>query len=499
MRSPALALTLFVATLPLGCESDAPAPAEAETAADERVAAAPLELPHELELRVDEYIGQWGQHWPSFRFHGVIGIGIAQDVRWQRAYGYRDLAGETENDAHSRFQIGTMSSHLAIATAHVLAEEGVWSLDDPVTKWVPGLGLPRSLTLEQLMTYSSGLPSFTQTLQFEVAKRKPATNLQIVSGFAHEPLEFAPGDDFAPSNSNAVALALAIEQATDATFKDVVAQKVLQPLGMTQTAYGPADDARATGMVFNEAEFLVPVTGVDPLAFGAAGAWSSTAEDQLRLYAAFTSGFFGDGAKLERILGANKIELPHGFVEATSHGRRSFLWIGLIDGFSSAVLLFPEDELSIVVLGNAEVVPAADIAQAVADIAYGAEPAERVEARETPVAASELAKLAGEWRMTTRSHNEIVQLVEPETFDAMVRARVEWSEGRGLALSLGKLGAKRMHASDPHRFFFKDRPQSTAQLRRTTIGEDVLTLEREGTSIDYRRIRAPRPALAKSR
>lgn len=487
MRIAALALTLLAVPLGLGCESNAAATSEAESSAEERVADASLQPPHELELRVDEYVSQWGRHWPSFRFHGVIGLSIGDDTQWQRAYGYRDLAAEVENDGDSRFQIGTMSAHLAIATAHVLAEEKVWSLDDRVTKWVPGLGLPKSITLEQLMTYSSGLPSFTQTLQFEVAKRRPATNLQIVSAFAREPLEFAPGDDFAPSNSNAVALALAIEQASGSTYADVVTQKVLKPLGMEHTVYGRAEEARARGMVFNEEEFLAPVTGVDPLAFAGAGAWSSTMADQLRFYGAFTTGFFGEGAKQERILGANALELPHGFVEATSHGRRSYLWIGLIDGFSSAVLLFPEDALSIVVLGNGEVVPAADVAQAVADITYGAAPTERVEARRVPTPTAELAALVGEWEMTTRSRNEVVQLVQPETFDAMVRAHIDWDDAETVSLSLGRMGSKRMHASGEGRFFFKDRPQSTATVRRTRKGEHLLTLEREGNTIDYRR------------
>jgi hypothetical protein len=72
------------------------------------------------------------------------------------------------------------------------------------------------------------------------------------------------------------------------------------------------------------------------------------------------------------------------------------------------------------------------------------------------------------------------------------------ADARTLTLVIVDHGAKRMHPLGGGRFFFKDGPQSTARLRRGTQPErDVLTLQRDGTELRYRR--APARVAARTR
>lgn len=463
------------------CE-DRPSTPDAPTEAAAEVEDDRLALPAHLAQRVDEHVAQWGRNWPAFRFHGEIAISVGGEIQLQRAYGYRNLAAEDRHAGDATFRIGTLSAHIAAATTLALVHEGVLHLDDRVDRWVRGV--PRVLTIEHLLTHTSGLPSFTQDRAFEHVKHLSRTHEEILESFARDPLEFEPGTDFAPSNSNSVLLAAAIERATGQSFQRVAHARVLEPLGMTRTQWGATRDD-VVGLVFDEAEHLEPPEPVDPRAFGAAGAWTSTTADLHRLYASLDR-FGGERSRL-RWLGDNPYAHPYAFVESPLEGRTAYLWLGLIDGFNSAVLVVPDDALVITVLGNSEVVPAQDLVADVARLAYDLPVAEREEPRPVPVPAAELERAAGEWIVTRASEDMLLAAVDPETFDALRKIRTELVAGE-LTLVVPAFGRKRMHPRSPTRFFFMDGPQSTAHLERAaTPDRDVLVLARDGSELRYLR------------
>ena len=480
-----LLLTLAMATL--ACER-ASAPVD-EPVEDSVAPEEPLALPPHLDARVDEYVAQWGSGWPAFRFHGEIGVSVHGRVVVERAYGYRDLAEQVSHDeGDAAFRIGTLSAHVTIATALALVQRRVLSLDDRVDRWVPDRGVPHSLTLEHLLTHTSGLPSFTDDLVFPRVKHLPRTHEELVGTFAGHPLEFEPGTDFAPSNANSVLLALAIERATGRFYEDVAREHVLDPLDMDRTAWGSMA-GEAIGLVFDEAGHLERPGPVDPRAFGASGGWISTTADLHRLYGALATERFGGERMHLRWFGANPHERPYALVETTIEGRTGYMWLGLIDGFNSAVIVVPDDALVVTVLGNSEVVPAGDVATDVARIVYGSEVPPRVEPRPAPIAAAELERTIGEWVITRGSEDALLDEVDPDTFD-MLRHVVTMADASGLSLGIPNHGRKRMHPRSPGRFFFMDGPQSTARLERgATPGRDVLVLARDGNEVRY--VRAP--------
>ena len=481
-------LLLCSALVTFACEDRTPSAEPPRAEAEPEVP--PLALPSDLPARVDDYVAQWGRNWPTFRFHGEIAISVRGELRLRGAYGFRNLAEQERHEGDATFRIGTLSAHIAAATTLALAEEGVLALDDRVDRFVPGV--PRALTIEHLLTHTSGLPSFTQDIAFDHLKHLPRTHDELVKSFARDPLEFEPGTDFAPSNSNSVLLAAAIEHATGQSFEEVARTRVLERLGMTRTHWGSAPD-EVVGLVFDEAEHLAAPDRVDPRAFGASGAWLSTTEDLHRLYANLDR-FGGERAEL-RFLGDNPHAHPYALVESPLPDRAAYMWLGLIDGFNSAVLVVPDDDLVITVLGNCEVVPAQNVVADIASLVYALPVPERVEPRPAPVAAAELERVAGEWVVTRTSEDMLLESVEPETFDAMRRIRV-WHDAGKLALSVPDWGYKRMHPRSPGRFFFMDGPQSTARLERgATTDRDVLVLEREGTELRY--LRAPQGLAAR--
>lgn len=455
-------------------------------------AAAPVEdapafaLPDDFAQSVSQYVAGWGRQWPTFRVHGTTAVFADGNALHQHSWGLRDLAEGSVHGEDDAFEIGTLSVHLTHIAVLDLVRSGDLALSDSVATHIPDMELQPSITVEHLLTMTSGLPSFTETMLFErVYKRREASNKALVASFAGDPLEFEPGTDFAPSLSNAALLGLLIEEVTDTPYADVVRARVLDPLGMEHTKFGRQPGA-SVGLSFHEDEHLEPVVDATPTSLGAAGGWTSTASDLGKLYSALLNETYGPELS-RRMLGNNDLDKPYGFAPTTVAGRDAYGWVGLFDGHEHGVLLIPSDGLVVLHLANSEVAPGSQIAEAVAQLAYELPVPIRDEARPVPLEPEPFAAFAGRWVMTASDLEQIAVDADADTLEALRAIDTEFVEGEGLRLSIHGRPDKRMHPTAPRNFFFKDRPQSTAYI--TTAGAStMLVLERGGGSLHYRRV-----------
>lgn len=441
-----------------------------------------FELPDVFEPRLETYVHSWGQQWPSFRVHGETAVFVGGERAYGRAWGMRTVAEQTPHEVDDAFEIGTLSVHLTHAAILALARDGDLDLDAPVSD-ILEIPIHRDVSVEHLLTMTSGLPNFTESLMFQaVGKTRPATNAQIAATFAGDPLEFEPGEDFAPSISNAVVLGLVLERVTERSYPDAVRQLVLEPLHMDATRYGRVPDA-SVGHAFDEDEFLDPVLLADPESLAAAGAWTSTAADLGTLYTAMLGEHFGTGSR--RVWGDNAAARPYGFAATTIASQDAFGWVGRFDGHEHGVIIVPAHDLVIVQLGNTEVAPGLQLAEAVATIALGQHVPTRDEARPVPLDPGELAPFARTWVLRPADLAMVEASADDDTLATLRSVQTIYAPGEGLRLRIEGRPVKRMHTYAPRTFFFKDRPQSTARIGGSAEAP-TLVLERAGTALHYR-------------
>lgn len=445
-------------------------------------------LPESFAQSLTTYVAGWGKQWPTFRVHGTTAVFAEGKALHRQSWGLRDLAGGSAHGEDDAFEIGTLSVHLTHVAVLDLVRSGDLALNDSVATHIPDMELQPSITVEHLLTMTSGLPNFTETLLFEkVYKRRIASHEALVTSFAGDPLEFEPGTDFAPSLSNAALLGLLLEEVTERPYADVVQARVLEPLGMEHTRYGRQAGA-SVGLSFHEDEHLEPVVNAKPASLGAAGGWTSTATDLGKLYSALLNETYGPELS-RRMLGNNDFDRPYGFAPTTIAGRDAYGWVGLFDGHEHGVLLIPADGLVVIHLANSEVAPGSLIAEAVAQMAYEIPVPVRDEARPIPLEPEPFATLAGQWVMTPTDLEQVAVDADAETLEALRAIETQFVEGEGLRLRIDGRPDKRMHPIAPRKFFFKDRPQSTAYIT-TTAASTMLVLERGGGSLHYRRVLA---------
>ncbi|WP_048631868.1 serine hydrolase domain-containing protein [Mycolicibacterium aurum] len=160
----------------------------------------------------------------------------------------RDVVTAAVGDSMTGVQANT-AMHFrngAVAISYVatlllkLAEEGTVSLDDRLSTWLPDIAHADRVTLRQLAQMTSGYVDYVigNTEMNDASYADPFrawTTEELLAFATAEPLLYEPGTNWNYSHTNYVLLGLALEKATGETMADLLSDKVLGPLGLTNT------------------------------------------------------------------------------------------------------------------------------------------------------------------------------------------------------------------------------------------------------------------------
>ena len=159
-----------------------------------------------------------------------------------QSYGWADLESCVPSATTTRYGVGSVSKQFAAAGVLLLARGGAISLGDPITKYLPeGIGVWDGITIQHLLTHTSGIKDYTNDDNKYEAMRLDRTanplTADLVRQIAAAPLNFRPGDDWAYSNTGYLLLGALIERVAGRSFPDYMHERVFQPLGMTATRF----------------------------------------------------------------------------------------------------------------------------------------------------------------------------------------------------------------------------------------------------------------------
>jgi CubicO group peptidase (beta-lactamase class C family) len=162
------------------------------------------------------------------------------------AYGWRDRESEVPMATGSVFCVRSMTKPLIGAAILMLVEEGLLRLDDKASKYLPFFDeeTTRDITVEQLLLHTSGLP-------MSLIMSRKLTELEGIQAVARlgggYALEFAPGSAFNYSDQGTDTLTALIEVVSGGSAADFVQKRLLDPLGMRDTATVMSEDHALRG------------------------------------------------------------------------------------------------------------------------------------------------------------------------------------------------------------------------------------------------------------
>jgi D-alanyl-D-alanine carboxypeptidase len=155
------------------------------------------------------------------------------------SYGTTLLGADSPPRADIHFRIASNTKTMTAAVIVLLAQEGKLGLDDPVSKYVPGVPDGDKITITELLNMRSGLytydddPEFWAVLERDPTKVwSPAEVLAIA--FKHQPY-FPPGTDFHYSNTNYALLGLIAEKIDGKPLASCFQERLFGSLGLKDT------------------------------------------------------------------------------------------------------------------------------------------------------------------------------------------------------------------------------------------------------------------------
>lgn len=167
-----------------------------------------------------------------FGFSGAVLV-VEGGVRVHAAgYGRTDPQSERATTTETVFDVGSLSKQFTAAAVLKLEERGRLSVDDPIGDHLPGVSTDkRDVTIHQLLTHTSGLPAFHDTAgDYQAMTREEAERAILGAD-----LRFAPGEDWAYSNSGYTLLAAIVERVSGRPFAAFLADELFGPAGLERT------------------------------------------------------------------------------------------------------------------------------------------------------------------------------------------------------------------------------------------------------------------------
>src|ERR1700678_458802 len=165
-------------------------------------------------------------------------IAIVQDgkITYTHAYGNAKLDPQMAATPAMLYSIGSISKQFTATAILLLAQEGKLSLDDPVSKYVPGLTDGDHVTIRELLSHTSGYQDYWPQDYVPPMMLKPISAEQIMDMWARKPLDFPPGTKWQYSNTNYVIAGVIVEKVSGMPLLQFLSQRVFTPLNMKSVA-----------------------------------------------------------------------------------------------------------------------------------------------------------------------------------------------------------------------------------------------------------------------
>ncbi len=311
-------------------------------------------------------------------FQGVVLMAVDGNVVFERAYGKAQYEFDVDNSVDTRFQIASVSKVFTAAAILLLAERGQVDLDAPLHQVLPDYPNGDRLTLDNLLTHTSGIPNINSFDNYDdLQLRHYEDAASLVEIFKDRPLEFDPGERNVYSNSNYELLAHVIEVVSKMSYGDFLFANIFEPLKMNDT--GHRGDPAA--IVPRLASGYAPVGA---LGFGRAphldwtvktgnGSLYSTVHDLLLFHEALQGDDLLNSTSLERAYGFER-ELGSGWFPGTTFGKRTATMTGRSPGYVAYFQRFIDEDRCLIVLSNLYLGPPRQMLDALSALLVGEAP-----------------------------------------------------------------------------------------------------------------------------
>lgn len=279
--------------LALGCRaSDAPDMRSSEGASAKHIAR--IERGLLPPVLVKGEVTPWTLE-ERMREHRIQAVSIAvfdnYELQWAKAYGMAEAETGTRADEETLFLAGSISKSVNALGVMLAAADGTLDLDKPVDELLESWKLPQNdltratpVTIRRLLSHTAGttvhgfpgyapgmpIPTLQQILDGEKPANTPAVRVDL-----------APGTRFRYSGGGTTITQLAMIERSKRTYPEVLAARVLEPLGMAHSTYEqtlPPERLAHAAVGYDEEGRAIPGKRHSYPEMAAAGLWTTPSD-----------------------------------------------------------------------------------------------------------------------------------------------------------------------------------------------------------------------------
>jgi CubicO group peptidase (beta-lactamase class C family) len=298
-----------------------------------------------------------------------VAIAVVKDDRvvFAKAFGFSDIEAQTPMTTDTLGRTGPITSVFTAAALVMLQEQGKLKLEQPVGKYVTGLGPKLSaVNAHQLLSHTAGIkeehPSYGLLDDLALGR--------TVRAWKDDYYLSPPGQIYSHSNPGYVVAGLLLEEVSKKPFAKVLSELLFEPLGMSRTTFRPS-----LVMTYPFSQSYRSFGGeklaqVRPFALDAFGWPGGSMFSNVNELARFTIAFMNEGhiegkqvlsSSLIAALSTPVISVPTGLIDQKStygfladdrRGVHVLSISGSWAGFTQQMLMVPKHRFAFIVMAN---------------------------------------------------------------------------------------------------------------------------------------------------
>jgi CubicO group peptidase (beta-lactamase class C family) len=280
---------------------------------------------------------------------------------FRKGYGMANMELGVPIEPDMIFRLGSITKQFTAVAILMLAEQGKLSISDEITKYLPDYPTRgHKITIEHLLTHTSGIKSYTSIPEWRAQWRKDVPLKEMIDLFKDKPMDFAPGEKWSYNNSGYVLLGAIIEKVSGQSYQDFIEKNIFAPLGMKHSFYDSTQriiSRRVAGYSrrgsnYQNAEYLSMswphaagslMSSVDDLALWDAALYTEKLVKHESLKRAWTPYVLSNG---------KPTKYGYGWGVLSFEGYRVIEHGGGINGFTTDAVRLPDERVFIAILTN---------------------------------------------------------------------------------------------------------------------------------------------------
>jgi D-alanyl-D-alanine carboxypeptidase len=315
-----------------------------------------------LEITIRDYARE-------HNFNGTILIQHRGKKIYQQSFGVADRAFDIPVNNETKFRIASITKMFTAVLILQLYEQGKLDLRATIKTYLPaygGEGAER-VTIHNLLNHTSGIQNFDTIKSYEEAARNgmevyqlPHTTDDLLIKYCSGKLVHEVGKVFDYNNADYIILGKIIEKITAKTFEEALMERILNPLGMTQSGMlYQRDVVKNLANTYWKTDETKPLINDLPVYFEnwrSAGGMYSTTDDLLKFAAALYGSKLLKPETLSLMLKPGLDDYGYGlWIASAKIGGKQYKAAhrpGSIMGANAVLLRFLNEDLTIIILSN---------------------------------------------------------------------------------------------------------------------------------------------------